>query len=93
MTILILFQIFLLLILFMVVRNLYTFGSYKEDSFEDKIKLPVIVYISAVGLSLVPLLGLGLQIILFIIIIQEIVVEDLYYKPGKISKFLFFKKI
>ena len=86
-----LIQIVLSLLLISVSRKLYDYGDYKDNEFdiEDKIKIPIIAYLLFIIANIVPGLGLGIDIWLIGVIIKSLLEEDLYYKPGKITKFLF----
>ena len=86
-----LIQIILSLLLIFITRKLYQDGDYKDNEFdiEDKIKIPIIAYLLFIIANIVPGLGLGIDIWLFGLIIKSLLEEDVYYKPGKITKFLF----
>ena len=56
---------------------------------EDKIKIPIIAYLLFIIANIVPVLGLVIDIWLIGLISKSLLEEDLYYKPGKITKFLF----
>lgn len=86
-----LIQIVLSLLLIFITRKLYEDGNYKKDEFdiEDKIKIPIIAYLLFIIANIIPVLGLGVDIWLLGLIIKSLLEEDLYYKPGKIAKFLF----
>ena len=86
-----LIQIILSLLLIIIVRKLYEDGNYRKDEFdiEDKIKIPIIAYLLFIIANIIPGLGLGIDIWISGLIIKSLLEEDLYYKPGKIVKFLF----
>ena len=86
-----LIQIILFLLLIIIVRKLYEDGNYRKDEFdiEDKIKIPIIAYFLFIIVNVIPGVGLGIDIWLFGLIIKSLLEEDVYYKPGKIAKFLF----
>ena len=86
-----LIQIILFLLLIIIVRKLYEDGNYRKDEFdiEDKIKIPIIAYLLFIITNIIPGLGLGVDIWLLGLIIKSLLEEDVYYKPGKIAKFLF----
>ena len=86
-----LIQIVLYLLLIFISRKLYKYGNYEKEIFdiEDKIKIPVIAYILFIIANIIPVLGLGIDIWLIYLISYSLMEEDLYYKPGKIAKFLF----
>ena len=86
-----LIQIVLSLLLIFIFRKLYKYGYYKEDKFyiEDKIKIPIIAYFLFIIVNIIPILGLVIDIWLIGLIIKSLIEEDVYYKPGKIMKFLF----
>ena len=86
-----LIQIVLSLLLIFITRKLYEDGHYKKDEFdiEDKIKIPVIAYLLFIIVNIIPGLGLVIDIWLTGLICKSLLEEDLYYKPGKITKFLF----
>ena len=86
-----LIQIVLSLLLIFITRKLYEDGHYKKDEFdiEDKIKIPVIAYLLFIIANIIPVLGLGIDIWLIGLISNSLIDQDLYYKPGKILKFLF----
>lgn len=75
-----LIQTVLSLLLIFITRKLYEDGNYEKDEFdiEDKIKIPIIAYF----LFIIDIWLTGL-------ICKSLLEEDLYYKPGKITKFLF----
>lgn len=85
------FQIIFLLWIIYISRKLYTDGDYDDLTFdkEDKVKIPIILYILFVVISFIPIMGLFIHIFTFYRISKEIINEDLYYKPGKITQFLF----
>lgn len=84
-------QIVLSLLLIFITRKLYEYGDYEDDEFdiEDKIKIPIIAYLLFIIANIIPVLGLGIDICLLILISKSLLEEDVYYKPGKITKFLF----
>ena len=84
-------QIVLSLLLIFITRKLYEDGSYEDNEFdiEDKIKIPIIAYLLFIIANIIPGLGLGIDIWLIGVIIKSLIEEDVYYKPGKITKFLF----
>lgn len=84
-------QIVLSLLLIFITRKLYEDGNYKNDKFdiEDKIKIPIIVYFLFIIFNIIPVAGLVIDIWLCALITKYLIYEDLYYKPGKIAKFLF----
>lgn len=86
-----LIQIVLSLLLIFISRKLYEYGNYKKEIFdiEDKIKIPVIAYLLFIIANIIPALGLGIDIWLIYLISYSLIEQDLYYKPGKITKFLF----
>ena len=86
-----LIQIVLSLLLIFITRKLYEYGNYENDEFdiEDKIKIPVIAYLLFIIANIIPALGLGIDIWLIYLISYSLIEQDLYYKPGKITKFLF----
>lgn len=86
-----LIQIVLSLLLIFITRKLYEYGNYKKEIFDikDKIKIPVIAYLLFSIANIIPGLGLGIDIWLIGVIIKSLIEEDVYYKPGKITKFLF----
>lgn len=87
-----LIQIILSLLLIIITRKLYEDGDYENDKFdiEDKIKIPIIAYFLFIIANIIPGLGLGIDIYLWGVLISKFLLkEDLYYKPGKIAKFLF----
>ena len=86
-----LIQIVLSLLLIFITRKLYEDGHYEKDEFdiEDKIKIPIIAYLLFIIANIIPGLGLGIDIWLIGLICKSLIEEDLYYKPGKIAKFLF----
>ena len=86
-----LIQIVLSLLLIFITRKLYEDGNYEKDEFdiEDKIKIPVIAYLLFIIVNIIPGLGLVIDIWLTGLICKSLLEEDLYYKPGKITKFLF----
>ena len=86
-----LIQIVLSLLLIFKTRKLYQCGNYETNRFdiEDKIKIPIIVYFLFIIANIIPGLGLGIDIWLIGLICKSLIEQDLYYKPGKITKFLF----
>ena len=86
-----LIQIILSLLLIFTTRKLYEDGDYEDNEFdiEDKIKIPIIAYFLFIIANIIPGLGLGIDIWISGLIIKSLLEEDLYYKPGKIVKFLF----
>ena len=86
-----LIQIVLSLLLIFTTRKLYEDGDYEDNEFdiEDKIKIPIIAYFLFIIANIIPGLGLGIDIWISGLIIKSLLEEDLYYKPGKIMKFLF----
>lgn len=86
-----LIQIVLSLLLIFSTRKLYENGDYEDNEFdiEDKIKIPIIAYFLFIIANIIPGLGLGVDIWISGLIIKSLLEEDLYYKPGKIAKFLF----
>ena len=86
-----LIQIILSLLLIFTTRKLYKDGDYEDNEFdiEDKIKIPIIAYFLFIIANIIPGLGLGIDIWISGLIIKSLLEEDLYYKPGKIAKFLF----
>lgn len=86
-----LIQIVLSLLLIFITRKLYKYGDYKEDKFyiEDKIKIPIIAYFLFIIVNIIPGLGVVIDICLTVLICKSLLEEDVYYKPGKITKFLF----
>ena len=86
-----LIQIVLSLLLISVSRKLYEDGDYEDNEFdiEDKIKIPIIAYFLFIIANIIPGLGLGIDIWISGLIIKSLLEENLYYKPGKIAKFLF----
>lgn len=86
-----LIQIVLSLLLIFTTRKLYEDGDYEDNEFdiEDKIKIPIIAYFLFIIANIIPGLGLGIDIWISGLIIKSLLEEDLYYKPGKIAKFLF----
>ena len=86
-----LIQIILSLLLIFTTRKLYEDGNYKKDEFdiEDKIKIPIIIYFLFIVFNVIPGIGLIIDIWLSGLIIKSLLEEDVYYKPGKIAKFLF----
>ena len=91
MIIIYLIQIILTLFSIFISRKLYDYGNYEKDEFdeEDKIQFPIIAYLLFIIANIIPGLGLGVDIWLLGLIIKSLLEEDLYYKPGKITKFLF----
>ena len=91
MIIIYLIQIVLFLLLISVSRKLYEYGSYEDNEFdiEDRIKIPIIAYLLFIIANIIPGLGLGIDIWLIGSIIKSLIEEDVYYKQGKITKFLF----
>lgn len=70
------------------------FFNFKQKLYEDhkytkKLKLPLIVYILFIVLAAIPVLGLIAWVVIIAKIINSIINNDLYYKPGRIIKFLF----
>ena len=86
-----LIQIVLSLLLIFITRKLYKYGNYKKEIFdiEDRIKISIIIYLLFIVVNVIPGLGLWIDICLFGLIIKFLIEKDLYYKPGKITKFLF----
>lgn len=84
-------QIVLSLLLIFITRKLYDYGDYEDDKFdiEDKVKIPIIAYFLFIIANIIPGAGLGIDIWIMGLIIKSLIEEDLYYKPGKIAKFLF----
>lgn len=91
MIILISIQIILMLWIIYISRKLYTDGDYDDLTFdkEDKIKIPIILYLLLVISSFVPIGGIIFEVVIFYIIASNLIEEELYYKPGKITQFLF----
>ena len=91
MIILMCIQIILMFWLIYISRKLYTDGDYDDLTFdeEDKVKIPIILYLFGIIISLIPIGGIVLQIVIFFRLITSFMEEDLYYKPGKITQFLF----
>lgn len=86
-----LIQIVLSLLLIFITRKLYEDGDYEDNKFDikDKVKIPIIAYFLFIIANIIPVLGLGIDIWILGLIINSLLEEDLYYKPGKIAKFLF----
>lgn len=84
-------QIVLSLLLIFITRKLYEDGDYEDDEFdiEDKVKIPIIAYLLFIISNIIPVLGLVVDIWILGFIIKSLLEEDVYYKPGKIAKFLF----
>lgn len=91
MVIIYLLQIIFTFLLISISRKLYDYGNYEKDDFdpEDKIKIPIIAYIALILINFIPILGLIADLALIFWIIYELLEESVYYKPGKIVKFLF----
>ena len=91
MVIIYLLQIIFTFLLISTSRKLYDCGNYEEDDFDpdDKIKIPIIAYIALILINFISILGLIADTVLIFWIIYELISEDVYYKPGKIVKFLF----
>ena len=91
MIIIYLIQIILTLFFFFIIRKLYDYGNYKKDEFDedDKVHFPIIAYFLFIVLNFIPIVGIISNLVVISIIIKALVEEDLYYKPGKICKFLF----
>jgi hypothetical protein len=72
-------------------RKLYTDGDYDDLTFdkEDKVKIPIIAYLFGIIISLLPIGGIVFQVFILGRLIFLFMEEDLYYKPGKITQFLF----
>ena len=84
-------QIVLSLLLIFITRKLYEYGDYEDDEFdiEDKVKIPIIAYLLFIISNIIPVLGLVVDIWILGLIIKSLLEKDIYYKPGKIAKFLF----
>lgn len=91
MLIIYLLQLIFILLLISTSRKLYEYGNFEEDDFDpqDKIKFPIIAYIALILINFIPILGLIADGALTFWIIYELLEEEVYYKPGKIVKFLF----
>lgn len=91
MIIIYLIQIILTLFSIFISRKLYDCGNYKKDGFDedDKVQFPIIAYFLFIVLNFIPIVGILSNLVVISIIIKALVEEDLYYKPGKICKFLF----
>lgn len=91
MVIIYLLQIIFTFLLISISRKLYDHGNYKEDIFDpdDKIKIPIIVYIALILINFIPILGIIVDVASIFVINHELISEGVYYKPGKIAKFLF----
>lgn len=90
----IIIQLILIVVIYFISRRLYT--NVNEDDNgnyiflkEDRLKLPIIVYIGYVLLSIIPIFGLYIHSVVSFVIIGNIIDLNLYYKFSKISKFLF----
>jgi uncharacterized membrane protein len=72
-------------------RKLYTDGDYDDLTFdkEDKVKIPIIAYLFGIIISLLPVAGIVFQVFIIIRLVIDFMEKDLYYKPGKITQFLF----
>lgn len=84
-------QIVLSLLLIFITRKLYEDGDYEDNEFdiEDKVKIPIITYLLFIISNIIPVLGLVVDILILSLIIKSLIEQDMYYKPGKIVKFLF----
>lgn len=93
MIILMFIQVILMLWIIYISRKLYTYGDYDDLTFdkEDKVKIPIIVYLITLIVSLIPIAGIIFQIAFLIEFFVGLVQKDVYYKPGKIIQFLFKK--
>ena len=91
MIIIYLIQIILTLFSIFISRKLYDYGNYKKDEFDedDKVQFPIIAYFLFIVLNFIPIVGIISNLVVISIIIKSLIEEDLYYKPGKICKFLF----
>lgn len=90
----IIIQLILIVVIYFISRRLYT--NVNEDDNgnyiflkEDRLKLPIIVYIGYVLLSIIPIFGLYIHSVVSFVIIGNIIDLNLYYKFSKILKFLF----
>jgi len=96
MEIVIIIQVILSIIIFFNSFRIYE--DYNRDSQgdkvfikEDRIRFPIIFYILFVIFTFIPIVGLVVNIVLIIMFIVNILEEDIYYKFGPITKFLFKK--
>lgn len=91
MIILMFIQVILMLWIVYISRKLYINGDYNDLTFnkKDKVKIPIILYLLLIILSFVPIGGIIFEISIFYIIVSNLIEEKLYYKPGKITQFLF----
>ena len=95
MEIIYLIQLLLTILLLTITRKLYTYGDYEDNDFdiEDKMLFPIILYILFIIVNLIPIVGIIVDLVIIIVIAVGLVGENIYYKPGKIVKFLFQKKL
>lgn len=91
MIIIYLIQIILTLFSIFISRKLYDYGNYEKDEFdeEDKIQFPIIAYLLFIVLNFIPIVGIISNLFFIGLMIKFLIEGDLYYKPGKICKFLF----
>ena len=58
---------------------------------EDRMRFPIIFYALFIIFTFIPIIGLFLDIILIGVFVFHLCYNDIYYKSGSITKFLFKK--
>lgn len=93
MIILILIQLIWGFLIWRTSRKLYEYSDFDE---EDKIKFPIIMVILFWIFQFIPVVGIALDLMCTILLIEALFEEEVYYKHSKLGlkiKNFFFKQI